>query len=493
MGCTTILVGKNATYDGSTFMARDDDSGSDGFNVKRFDVVTPDKHPQKYKSVLSSFAIDLPDNPLRYTETPDAVQRVGGIWGQGGFNSANVAMTATETITTNPRVQGADPFVESGFGEEDMPTLVLPYIHSAREGVERLGALLKEYGTYEPNAVGFQDEDEIWWLETIGGHHWIARRVPDDAYVVMPNQLGIDYFDFVDAYGEQKEHMCSDDLAEFVEKYHLDRMMDDERDYESVRECSFFDSRAAFGSHDDSDHSYNTPRAWFILRYLNPNTFDWDGPNADFTPASDDLPWCLTPEHKVTVEEVKYALSGHYQGTVYDPYGKYGDDSYRGMFRPIGINRNSVLSLTQIRPYVDKEIQCVQWVAFGSCAFNAFVPYYANVNYTPDYMANTTEKVSTDSFYWQNRLVAALADAHYDSCASHIEQYQNAIAYKAHAFLNETDSAYEEKKPAEVEAFLEEANQTMSDFTQKRTDSLLNDVLFTASMEMKNKFARSDA
>ena len=28
MGCTTILVGKKASYDGSTMIARNDDSGS---------------------------------------------------------------------------------------------------------------------------------------------------------------------------------------------------------------------------------------------------------------------------------------------------------------------------------------------------------------------------------------------------------------------------------------------------------------------------------
>ena len=51
-------------------------------------------------------------------------------------------MTATETITSNPRVLGADPLVSisrqgrpaevpGGIGEEDIVYLVLPYIHSA--------------------------------------------------------------------------------------------------------------------------------------------------------------------------------------------------------------------------------------------------------------------------------------------------------------------------------------------------------------------------
>ncbi len=59
------------------------------------------------------------------------------------------------------------------------------------------------------NGIAFQDHDEIWWLETIGGHHWMAVKVPDDHYVAMPNQLGIDHFDLEYALGGQKEYMCS--------------------------------------------------------------------------------------------------------------------------------------------------------------------------------------------------------------------------------------------------------------------------------------------
>ena len=77
-----------------------------------------------------------------------------------------------------------------------MLTLVLPYVKTAREGVLRLGKILEEYGTYESNGIAISDVNEIWWLETIGGHHWMARRVPDDAYVTNPNQLGSDYFEF---------------------------------------------------------------------------------------------------------------------------------------------------------------------------------------------------------------------------------------------------------------------------------------------------------
>ena len=53
MSCTTILVGKNASYDGSTIIARDDDSGSGRYDPKRFVAVAPDDQPRHYRSVLS--------------------------------------------------------------------------------------------------------------------------------------------------------------------------------------------------------------------------------------------------------------------------------------------------------------------------------------------------------------------------------------------------------------------------------------------------------
>ncbi len=220
MACTTILVGKDASYDGSTIIARNEDSANGEFNPKRFIVVKPEEQPREYKSVISHLTITLPDDPLQYTAVPNADLKEG-IWGEAGVNEANVAMSATETLTTNERVLGADPFVEytpakgdepevpGGIGEEDFLTIVLPYVKTAREGVQRLGALLEEFGTYEMNGVAFSDSNEIWWLETVGGHHWIAKRVPDEAYVTMPNQLGIDEFDLEDALGDQEAHMCS--------------------------------------------------------------------------------------------------------------------------------------------------------------------------------------------------------------------------------------------------------------------------------------------
>ena len=83
----------------------------------------------------------------------------------------NVAMTATETITSNPRVLGADPLVvyqPAEDGQEEMcraasarriiVCLVLPYIQQRQRGCYTSGtACWRQYGTYEMNGIAFQD------------------------------------------------------------------------------------------------------------------------------------------------------------------------------------------------------------------------------------------------------------------------------------------------------------------------------------------------
>ncbi|MBM6700536.1 C69 family dipeptidase, partial [Bifidobacterium pullorum subsp. saeculare] len=173
-------------------------------------------------------------------------------------------------------------------------------------------------------------------------------------------------------------------------------------------------------------------------------------------------PWSRVPERKVTIEDVKYVLSAHYQGTPYDCYGRGGTDATRGAYRPIGINRNGQLAVLQIRPYVAHENACVQWMAFGSNVFNALVPLYANVERMPEYLENTTERVTSESFYWANRIIAALADARFHDNSAHIERYQEKIGGMAHRLLRETDAAVEKLPRDEVSAALAEANDRMA-------------------------------
>lgn len=542
MACTTILIGKHASYDGSTIVARNEDSPNGQFEPKRMAVIKPEDQPRVYTTVASHLSFELPCDPMRYSSVPDAVDG-HGVWAAAGFNDANVGMSATETIASNERVLGADPLVEyvpargkegeegyvpgkpGGLGEEDFVTCVLPYIHSAREGVQRLGELLEKYGTYEMNGIAFSDVNEIWWLETIGGHHWIAKRVPDDSYVTMPNQSGIDYFDLADAEGEQFDHMASSDLRSWMESNHLNLTMRNLIDIDDLLDLAFgdeefdgdegagdgeptlddmicdlregmlngdiFNPRHAFGTHNDGDHVYNTPRAWYMQRCLNPSDA-WDGPDADYTPESDDIPWSRVPERLLTIEDVKYVLSSHYQGTEYDCYGKKGTPATRGLYRPIGICRTSQLAVLQVRPYGNEASRCVQWMSFGSNAFNGLVALYPNVSSFPEYLESTTSRVTSENFYWANRIIAALADVRFHETSQAISSYQEKVAALGHQMLRETDARVADLPAGDVPAILEQANGALVDKVKDETDKLLGKVLYTVSCSMKSGFAMSD-
>ena len=463
--CTTILVGKDATIDGSTMIARSEDGGST-IIPEAFITVNPEDQPKHYQSVISKQKIDDEDllpNPMRYTSAPDASGK-HGVWAAAGINEATVAMTATETITTNSRIQGIDPLLEEGgLGEEDFVTLTLPYIKSAREGVKRLGYLVEKYGTYEMNGSAFADHDEVWYIETIGGHHWAARRIPDDAYVAAPNRLNIDFFDFKD----EENFMCSSDLLDLIEKYHLNP------DYQG------YNLRHIFGSSTIKDAHYNNPRAWYIHRYFDP---EWEG-----TPADQDQPFITYAKKKISPEDIKFLESSHYQDTPYDVYSTTNTDAEKKLFRPIGINRNFETHILQIRNDVPEGLAGVQWLAFGPNTFNVFVPFYTNVTTTPASF-QTGPKFDLSKIFWVNKLNAQLGDTNYKVYSALEQAFEEKTMAKLRKIENETDEAAKNLTGKDLQEKLEEANQKMADLAYKASVDLTGEMVETGHGLMKLKY-----
>lgn len=522
MACTTLLVGRRATNDGSTIVARNEDGEDFSFDPKKMIVVMPEDQPRTYTGVASHLTIELPDNPLRYTCTPNA-DPANGVWAETGINAANVSMSATETISANARVLGADPLVTyqpavgkpgdanykpevpGGIGEENLPTITLPYIKSAREGVARLGMLVEKYGTYETNGVAFGDADEVWYWENIGGHHWIARRVPDDCYVVQPNRQGIDHFDLADALGDQHDYMCSADLAQWIRENDL--LMDMPAHEDDAGETveglpRYFNARIAFSTYTWLDQLYNAPRKWYLCRRLTPSEPRFAGPAPEFGPESLDIPWAMRPDKKLSASDVKDLLATTYDGTEYDPYGTKGTPATRHQYRYVGIDRTSECSILCIRKNAPAAARGVHWFAPASGPFNTAVALYANVKELPAYL-DTPAEVTTDSLYWNNRLVAGLADPQFFESYEAIQGYRLNTMAQGYQSLHETDAALE-KLAAEgkanlddmddptVIAELERANQALVDSVQTQTRALLGTVLDQRTVTMKNAFNMND-
>ncbi len=460
--CTTILAGKKATIDGSTLVARNEDH-SDKAEPQKFVVVDPKDQPRHYSSKLSKFQIDLSSEPLRYTATPDA-DNSHGIWAGAGINSENVAMSATETITTNSRILAVDPLVKDGFGEEDMPTIVLPYIHSAREGVQRMGQLLTEYGTYESNGMAFSDKDEVWYLETFGGHHWAALRIPDDAYVVVPNRLSIDHFDF-----SSPDTMYSEDLEQLIND---NCMNPDDGEY---------NLRHIFGSATIKDTRYNDPRVWYIQSYFTPSV--------EQDPQDQDLPLICHADRKLAIEDFKWALSSHYQNTVFDRYGE-GELEDKKLFRPVGINRNEESHILQIRNKVPEKVAAIHWLGFGPNTFNSFVPFFINITDTPASFKGATAEYDPNTAYWLSRTLGTLGDTNfslYEDLGSAFEQTTMAQCRNVVARIDK-----EAQTSQNIEALSTKANQETADIYIKESKKLLGQMVKAGSARMKLKFSLLD-
>ena len=522
MACTTLLVGRKATNDGSTIVARNEDGEDFSFDPKKLIVVEPEDQPRTYTGVASHLTIELPDDPLRYTCTPNA-DPSDGVWAEAGINAANVSMSATETISANARVLGADPLVAyqpakgtpgsagyqpevpGGIGEEDLPTITLPYVRSAREGVLRLGMLVEKYGTYETNGVAFGDENDVWYLENIGGHHWIARRVPDDCYVVQPNRQGIDEFDLADALGDQHDHLCSADLADWIREHDL--LMDMPQHEGDTGEMvqglpRFFNARSAFSTCTWLDQLYNAPRKWYLCARLTPSDERFQGPAPEFGPESLDIPWAMRPDKKLSASDVKDLLSTTYDGTEYDPYGTKGTAQTRHQYRYVGIDRTSECSVLCIRPNAPKALRGVHWFAPASGPFNTACALYANVKAMPAYV-DTPPAVTTDSLYWNNRLVAGLADPQFFESYEAIQAYRLNTMAQGYQSLHETDAKLmqlakdgkadlDDMDDPTVLKELADANQALMDKIQAQTKDLLGSVLDQRTVAMKNAFNMND-
>lgn len=454
MACTTFLVGKSASIDGSTMIARAEDGGN-GPNPQKFVVVTPDQQSKTYHAILTDVRVLLPENPLSYTATPD-VDSTAGIWAGAGINGVNVAMTATETITTNSRVQGADPFVANGLGEADFLTIVLPYIHSARDGVRRLGALLEEYGTYEANGIAFSDCDEVWYMETLGGHHWAAMKIPDDAYVIAPNRLNIDQFEM-----ESDTTLCSADLETFINKHHLNP------DFDGLN------LRHTFGSATIKDTVYNNPRAWYVQQYFSATS--------KRTPIDQDLPFVQRANRKLTVSDVKWALSSHYQNTPFDPYGR-GSAMEKEQFRAIALNRNLETHVLQIRNHVPSKLASIHWLAFGPNTFNELAPFYANVTNTPIRYRDTPTNFDPQTIFWLNKTLALIGD-------SNFERYQELVARFRQQVMAEMQNILLSTKSTDN---LEAVNENISETMFANAMVLLGKMTVRGSRQMKLRYDLSD-
>lgn len=442
--CTTVLVGKNATIDGSTIMARNDDTFLP-YNPQRLFIqpaeTLTDTH---YVSNLNGLTTTLPENGYRYQIVPNVEIEKEGFFGESGFNEKNIGMSATESVYANERVLAHDPLIPNGIAEDSIMLLVLPYIHSARHGVEYLGNLVHDLGSAEGNGVIFSDKEEVWYMEIVTGHHWVAQRIPDDSYAVIANQVAQQQIDFNDPIN----YMWSEGIQDFVENYHLNP------DFKG------WNFRRIFGTDTQKDRHYNTPRVWFGQKYLTPSV--------EQDPMSSELPFLRKPTKKISLEDVEYILSSHYNETVYDPYG-YGTEKEKKLFRPISLNRTQNSHVMQVRNHVADDLAPIMWLSVGVPSYTPYLPFYGNINQVHPSFSHTHLHWQITDAYWMYRTVTALVEGHYSELIQSDIDYLKDCREELHRFIQETDEQARTLTNDQLTDYLTEQNQVIVDKMEKKT------------------------
>ena len=449
--CTTIIVGQEQTADGSMIVARSEDW--DAMEAKNYEIFEDtDNGPREFVAKDSPFRCELPEKALGYSAL--SPYNLHGHWGSAGFNTAGVGMSATESIFSNDEVLKHDPLVENGVAENSVFNITLPYIHTAREGVERLGMLIKKYGIAEGFGIGFVDSKEIWYLETACGHRWLACRMPKDQYFVTGNQSRFRTYD----PNDKENYLASADLIEFTEKHGL---------YNPAQGA--FDFHEAYARDIKLDTTYNYPRVWGLQQFFSPEIKN------DVT--KNTFPVFAKAAHKVTLTELRTAFRFHYDNTEHDPYL---NSNPKEPYRPVSIFRTTQTHLLQVRPELPQAIGCVNYVAMGMADLGVFLPLYQGINSYPEAYTKGNGESSDDSAYWKFRKIMVLGMTNYNKYAPIIKE-----AYAK--FEAETDQRQREMEEEYLRIYKTQPLHAQ-DLLQAFSDKILNSALDLADRLQEKLF-----
>ena len=391
--CTTIIIGQEQTADGSMIVARSEDW--DAMEAKNYEIFEgTDNGPREFVAKDSPFRCELPEKALGYSAL--SPYNLHGHWGSAGFNTAGVGMSATESIFSSDEILKHDPLVENGVAENSVFNITLPYVHTAREGVERLGMLIEKYGIAEGFGIGFVDSKEIWYLETACGHRWLACRMPKDQYFVTGNQSRFRTYD----PNDKENYLASADLIEFAEKHGL---------YNPAQGA--FDFHEAYARDIKLDTTYNYPRVWGLQQFFSPEIKN------DVT--KNTFPVFAKAAHKVTLTELRTAFRFHYDNTEHDPYL---NSNPKEPYRPVSIFRTTQTHLLQVRPELPQAIGCVNYVAMGMADLGVFLPLYQGITSYPEAYTKGNGESSDDSAYWKFRKIMVLGMTNYNKYAPIIKE-----------------------------------------------------------------------
>jgi len=471
--CTTMLITKGATKDGSVLIAHSDDS--EMFDNRFVYVPAADHLPGSFRPVYYDPAAlgNMPEynsNVLRryvgthraavYNE-PNQPQSIplGFIpqvahtyaYFEGNYGIMNEHQLMFGEATNGSKVMAKPIPNKLIFYSAELSRVALERTKTAREAIKLIGHLIETYGYYGTGeTLPVADKNEGWVIEMAPspegkGGLWVAKKVPDGEVFVAANEFRIREIDPNDP-----NIMYSKNLFKIAKKYNWWKPEDGKLDW-----------LPTVSKGEYSHPYYSLRRVWRVQSKLAPskNLSPWV--ENGFTKK---YPFSIKPDKKLSVRDVINLYRDYYQGTQFDqskgptagpfgnPYRYPGpmdagndignpDKKLKGAWeRPLSIYRSGYSFVTQARSWLPDPIGGIVWFGPDEPMSTVITPFYVGVDsIAKTYYTGFSDKFDQNSVWWAFNFVANWAALKHSYIIKDIQKKQNELETRSIQKVKEMD------------------------------------------------------
>ncbi|MEA3492868.1 MAG: C69 family dipeptidase [Candidatus Margulisiibacteriota bacterium] len=448
--CTTTIVGKDATTDGSVIVSHSDD---DELGDQRIVYVPAKDHPPGSMRPVYYDIVSFGNTTNRYVGAsrgpaylnPDLPQSkpIGYIpqvshtyaYFDGNYGIMNEHQLMFGECTNGAKIELKPKKGERIFYSAGLSRVALERCRTARKAVALMGKLIDKYGYYgtgETLLVG--DTQEAWVFEMCcspdgKGGFWVAKKVPDNEMFAAANEFRI-------------REITPD-------------MLHTEKLFEKTKKAGWWDGKEPFDwlrvvSRGEYNHPYySLRRVWSIFRRAKPSAKFSPWVKDGFTKA---YPFSIKPDKKLSVRDVMAFHRDHYNGTEFDmtkglAAGPFGSpDRYIGKYdltdfpkaklwgaweRPITVFYAGYSYINQARGWLPDPIGGISWFGPDKPYETCYIPFYAGVNDLPrSYQTGSTKKYDRKTAWWAFNFVNNWANLKYSYMIKDIRTKQKELEDK---------------------------------------------------------------
>jgi dipeptidase len=419
--CTVIMVGRNASTDGSVMTTHTCDCGVCDWTFRY--IPAADHKPGDVRRIyhIDQFGTFPPEIGLKWEEIknqfsgleiPEVARTHAYIHGDFGYMNDVQVSIGESTIGNVQKLENQTPTPK--FDITTLTLIAMERAGTAREAIRTMGELAEKYGygfTDSGEMLAVADPKEVWvfeimpvgplWTPTSGrpGAVWCAQRVPDDHVSVCPNESRIGEIDLAN----KDFFMASPNVVTLA----VDQKLYDPKSGKP------FNWKRAYSPNEVSAAGTNGTRVRMWRFY------DLVAPSQKYAPETPnmDLPFSVKPEKKMSAHDVMQMTRDKCEGTVFDtarglqggpfanpnylPRGFKLDGKQYNLSRVIGVNRAEYVTVTQARSWLPDAVGGIVWLAFGAQDTSCFMPLYAGITEIPrSFQIGDHWQFSRDSARW---------------------------------------------------------------------------------------------